>query len=256
LGDGGRHTPMRDEHTPIIVERAEGRLGELALRFDGEHYEIVLNGVFLMDTRNGESERLLVRLALRKGPKRARLMIGGLGVGFSLAEVLRSDLVERVTVVEIEPKIIEWGRTFLTPFSQAALSDPRVEIVNEDLGSWLRGGEERFDAICLDIDNGPVWTVADANASLYSAEGLALLRERLKPGGVLTVWSASAAPDFEKALQLVFGGVEAVSVSAPRGEPDVVYLARRCRESNASFLTPPSSRSRRRPPPRPEPLRR
>jgi spermidine synthase len=218
---------MRDENTPTIVERVEGRLGELALRSEGEHYEIVSNGVFLMDTRNGSSERLLGRLALRHAPDRARLMIGGLGVGFSLAEALRSDLVERVTVVEIEPKVIEWGRTWLAPFSEDALTDPRVRIVNDDLTNWLDRNEDTFDAICLDVDNGPAWTVADANGPLYSTAGLALLRERLKPGGVLTVWSAAEAQGFAEALRRAFDRVEMVSVPVPRGEPDIIYVASR-----------------------------
>src|SRR5271157_2580156 len=156
---------MTDPNAPTTVERAQGRQGELALRAVGEHYEIISNGVFLMDTRGGESERLLVRLALREAPSRLRLLIGGLGVGFSLAEALRSDLVERVTVAEIEPKIIEWCRTYLAPFSGEALSDPRVEVVNEDLATWLRRNEEPFDAICLDVDNGPTWTVTDADGT-------------------------------------------------------------------------------------------
>jgi len=216
-------TARGDEAT--VVERIEGRLGELALRNAGGCYEIILNGAFLMDTRNGRSERRLARLALGDRPGPLRLAIGGLGVGFSLAEALSSDRVERVTVIEIEPKVIEWCRTALASFSGDALADPRVEIVNEDFATWLRRGEATFDGICLDVDNGPAWTVTDANGALYTDEGLALLRKRLKPGGVLTVWSAAAAPKFEAALRRVFDRVEAVSVPVPRGEPDVVYAA-------------------------------
>ena len=218
---------MKDANMRTIVERAKGRLGEVALCAVGDHYEIISNGVFLMDTRNGSSERLLVRLALRNAPDRARLMIAGLGVGFSLAEALRSNLVEDVTVVEIEPKVIEWGRTHLARFSKDALIDSRVRIVNDDLANWLGRNEDSFDAISLDVDNGPAWTVADANGPLYSKVGLALLRERLKPGGALTVWSAAATPDFEEALRLVFDTVEAFRVPVPRGEPDVIYVASR-----------------------------
>jgi spermidine synthase len=216
---------MTDDETPTIVERETGRQGELALRAAGEHYEIIANGVFLMDTRNGSSERLLVRLALREAPDRARLMIGGLGVGFSLAEALRSDRLERVTVVEIEPKIVEWGRTYLSKFSRDALSDSRVEIVNDDLTTWLKSDVGPFDAVCLDVDNGPTWTVVDSNESLYSVEGLALLRARLTPGGTLTIWSAAEAQGFAEALRRAFDRVEVVSVPAPRGEPDVIYVA-------------------------------
>jgi spermidine synthase len=222
---------MTDAKPSRIVARAQGRQGELALRAVGDHFEIISNGVFLMDTRNGESERLLVQLALRDRRPRSRVLIGGLGVGFSLAEALRSDLVERATVVEIEPKVIEWNRTWLASFSGSALADPRVEIVNDDLIAWLERDGAPFDAICLDIDNGPAWTVTEANGRLYSDAGLALLRRRLRPGGTLAVWSAARAEGFQTRLQLTFEKVEAVAVPAPRGEPDVVYVASRASEA-------------------------
>lgn len=223
---------MRDADPSRIVDRAPGRQGELALRAVGAQYEIISNGVFLMDTRNGESERLLVRLAVRGRPRQSRLLIGGLGVGFSLAEALLSPRLEHVTVVEIEPKIVEWCRTWLAPSSGNAISDPRVEVVIEDIGSFLDRGREPFDAICLDVDNGPSWTVADANRTLYSEEGLALFHERLKPGGALTIWSAAEVEGFAERLRSVFARVDVVSVPAPRGEPDVIYVALRIETSN------------------------
>ena len=134
--------PMTETNGPTIVERAAGRLGELALRAVGEHYEIISNGVFLMDTRNGCRSGCSRGWRCATRPSRSRLLIGGLGVGFSLAEALRSDRLERVTVVEIEPKIVEWNRTCLAPFSGHALSDPRVEVVEDDLARWLRRNEE------------------------------------------------------------------------------------------------------------------
>ncbi|HZZ62238.1 MAG TPA: spermidine synthase [Roseiarcus sp.] len=180
-----------------------------------------------MDTRNGESERLLARLALRGGGGRLRLLIGGLGVGFSLAEALRSDRVEHVTVVEIEPKIVEWNQTCLAPCSGNALSDPRVRVVIEDIVAWLHHERESFDGICLDVDNGPTWTVTRANSMLYRDGGLALPYERLEPKGVLTIWSAVEAQGFAERLRRVFESVEVFRVPAPRGEPDVIYAASR-----------------------------
>ncbi|SRR6266498_155791 len=218
---------MLEEVPPLVLERVAGRLGELVLRRHGRDFEVISNGVFLMDTRNGVSERLLVRVALRdlRGP--ARLLIGGLGVGFSLAEALVSDLVEQVMLVEIEPAVIEWNRTHLAARSGAVLEDPRVEVVCADLVGWLGSTAERFAAICLDVDNGPGWTVAEANGRLYSQEGLELLREHLVPGGALTIWSASSVDEFASRLRRVFGRVERFTVEVPRGEPDVVYAARR-----------------------------
>jgi spermidine synthase len=208
-----------------VYERRAGENGELVLRGDGRHFEIISNGVFLMDTRAGESERLLVRAPLERLARPADVLIGGLGVGFTLAEALRCPYARSVTVIEREPAVIGWHESHLRPFSGGALSDPRVRVEHADLAAWLRAGTAAFDVVCLDIDNGPDWTVTDGNAALYGPEGLALVAGRLRPGGVLAVWSAGVAPAFEALLRERFTGVTARPVAVPRGEPDVVYLA-------------------------------
>jgi spermidine synthase len=202
----------------VTVDRVDTPRGELVLRRDGRHFEIVSNGTFLMDTRNGSSERLLIRSAVRPG---GRVLIGGLGVGFSLAEALAADAAA-VTVVEIEPAVVRWNRSFL---GTAALDDPRVTVLVEDLAAVLRAPGQ-WDAICLDVDNGPEWTVTPGNAALYGEAGLAAIDDRLAPGGTLSVWSAGAAPDFETRLRGRFGSVDRLEVPVPRGEPDVVWTAR------------------------------
>jgi spermidine synthase len=214
---------------PEVVDRATGVTGgDLVLRRAGADFEIISNGVFLMDTRGGRSERLLVRAALERLSGPAHVLIGGLGVGFSLAEAAARSAAAgagAVTVVELEPAVIGWHRTHLRPYSAGALDDPRVTVTCADLLDWLPAAAARFDAICLDIDNGPGWTVTDRNAHLYGAGGLGLLADRLAAGGVLAVWSAAAAPAFEERLRARFGDVEVRTVPAPRGEPDVIYLA-------------------------------
>jgi spermidine synthase len=208
-----------------VYERRAGANGELVLRGDGRHFEIISNGVFLMDTRAGESERLLVRAALDRAGRPCDVLIGGLGVGFSLAEALRSPHTRTVTVIEREAAVIGWHATHLRPYSGGALSDPRVTVECADLLEWLRGGTGAFDVVCLDIDNGPDWTVIESNAVLYGPPGLDLVAARLRPGGVLAVWSAGAAPAFEALLRARFAGVTACPVQVARGEPDLVYLA-------------------------------
>ncbi|QFG26688.1 spermidine synthase [Actinomadura sp. WMMB 499] len=213
--------------TAEVLERAAGVGGELVLRRDGGHYEIISNGVFLMDTRGGASERLLVRAAADGLPAPVRMLIGGLGVGFSLAEALTLPGVAHVTVVEREPAVIGWHRSLLRPWSRGALEDPRVTVRRADLLDALADpAAGRFDAVCLDIDNGPDWTVTPGNARLYEPAGLALIASRLTPHGTLAVWSAGAAPGFEARLRDAFARVEAAPVPVPRGEPDMVYLAR------------------------------
>ncbi len=208
-----------------VYEREAGEHGELVLRGDGRHFEIISNGVFLMDTRAGESERLLVREPLRRLARPSSILIGGLGVGFSLAEALRSPYTHSVTVIEREPAVIRWQGAHLSRHSGGALDDPRVHLRCADLLDWLRATRETYDALCLDIDNGPDWTVTDGNADLYDTAGLDLLTARLRPGGVLAVWSAGAAPAFEARLRERFTDVTVHSVEVPRGEPDQVYLA-------------------------------
>jgi spermidine synthase len=154
-----------------------------------------------------------------------RILIGGLGVGFSLDEALRHPAATEVVVVEVEEAIIRWHATHFGVHASTALEDPRTRVVNADLTAWLVDGADQFDAICLDVDNGPDWTVAAGNAVLYTEEGLSLLRRRLVPGGVLAVWSAMAAPAFEAALRQHFISVQVHLVEVPRGDPDHVYIA-------------------------------
>lgn len=194
------------------------------LRRVGPHHEIIANGVFLMDTRNGESERLMVSAAADRMPAGGRLLVGGLGVGFSLRAALAHPAVGEVVVVEREQAVIDWNSTY---FGNAeVLADPRVRVVRADLVTWLPSAGT-FAALCLDIDNGPEWTVDEGNAALYGAAGLDMLSAALVPGGVLAVWSAGAAPAFVAAVSDRFGLVETVEIPVPRGEPDLVFLTHR-----------------------------
>jgi spermidine synthase len=211
-----------------VLDRAETPYGELVLRGDGEAVEVISNGVFLMDTRDGASERLMVSAALARHEHPRSLLIGGLGVGFSLVEALSDPRLERVVVLEREPALIGWHRSWLAPYSAGGLDDPRTTVVCADLVDWLPSAEPAaFDIACLDTDNGPDWLVTPGNAALYGAEGLEQLHAVLAPGGVVAFWSASASPVFADRLAGVFGRVEVIAVpsaNAPRGEPDVVYV--------------------------------
>ncbi|REF00395.1 spermidine synthase [Thermomonospora umbrina] len=215
------------DQTPVTLERAPGIAGEIVLRRSGPHHEIISNGVFLMDTRDGTSERLLVTAALDRLTPPADILIGGLGVGFSLTAATHHPHTATITVIEREPAVIAWHTTHLRPHTHGALDDPRVHLENADLTTWLRTTTRTFDALCLDIDNGPDWTVTDDNADLYDTDGLDLLATRLNPHGILAVWSAAASPAFERRLRSRFTDITAHPVPAAHGEPDLVYLARR-----------------------------
>ncbi|MFG1809456.1 spermidine synthase [Streptomyces sp. NPDC049040] len=220
------------EVAPVVVDRRSGPAGEIALRRRGPDYEIIANGCFLMDTSDGRSERLLVDAALDAlddGRQHPRVLLGGLGVGFSLARAAAEPRWGRIEVVEREPAVMEWHRTGpLRQFSGGALDDPRVALVEADLTVHLRAAGEPFDALCLDIDNGPDWTVTENNGSLYSPSGLDACRNRLTPGGVLAVWSAQPSAAFEAALRSAgFERVHTLEIPVIRGVPDVVHLAHR-----------------------------
>ena len=213
---------------PQVLERIATRRGELALRRSGSEFEIISNGVFLMDTRDGRSERLMVTAALGRCTASApRVLICGLGVGFSLAEAVTGPQVERVDVVEISAEIIGWHATHLRHLAAAAWDDSRVNVINADVVAWLARPRGPYDVICIDVDNGPEWTVWDANQALYGDEGLRRIRDSLRPGGVLSVWSAAEAPAFEDRLRRYFTSLHTHSVPVSRGQPDVVYLAKR-----------------------------
>lgn len=218
---------MNDAQSPVeVIERAQSPRGEIQLQHRGQYYEVISNGTFLMATYNGESERLLVRSALQHVDKPNQVLVGGLGVGFSLQEALRDPRVEEVTVVEIEPKVIEWNRTILAPVSDYALANPRTKLVQADLVAWIRETKQSFDLICLDIDNGPDWKVYDDNASLYDDNGLHVLKSRLNPNGCITFWSATPSPEFADLLKTDFGNVEIYEVPQAHGDPDFIFLAR------------------------------
>jgi spermidine synthase len=210
---------------PLVVERVSTPRGELVLRFDGAHYEVISNGTFLMDTRDGRSERLLASAALARHPRPARMLIGGLGIGFSLAQARADDRIERIDVVEIEADLVAWHRTHLAPYSGEALASDRVRLLVDDVAHHLRSTDLRYDVICLDIDNGPQWTVTEANTALYDEAGTMLLASRLRDGGVLSVWSAARAPRYTAILDRHFESVTVQAIMVARGKPDVVMVA-------------------------------
>ena len=213
-GGGGR---------PMVIDRRLTPRGELVLRRAGRHFEVIANGTFLMDTRNGQSERALVAAAL-EGMTLPRVLLGGLGVGFSLDEALRRDVAE-VVVVEVEPAVLEWAAGPLRAAVEHGLDDPLVRPVIGDLREVLADLRPPFDAVCLDVDNGPGWLVHEANAALYVREGLAALAGLLRPGGRLSVWSAQPEAGFGARLRQVFERVDVIHIPVPRGPDDVVYVA-------------------------------
>ncbi|TLQ43813.1 spermidine synthase family protein [Streptomyces marianii] len=225
--------PLSQDAAPRTLDRRSGPFGEVVLRErggpDGEIHEIIANGCFLMDTSDGRSERLLMDAAYEAldGRPDPSVLIGGLGVGFSLARAAAEPGWSRIAVAEREQAIIEWHTSGpLKRISAAALADPRTTVLHTDLVGYLHNTSDTYDALCLDIDNGPDWTVTEDNGSLYSPVGLAACARCLSPGGVLAVWSAQPSRNFEDSLRNAgFSGVRTEEIRVARGVPDVVHLA-------------------------------
>lgn len=190
--------------------------GTLSLFEQDGDYSISFEGQELMHSRLNASEKLLGELGLArlKMQSSERILVGGLGLGFTLQRVLtiiRKD--SEVDLVELLPDVIEWNRSFLSNLNGYLLKDPRVRAIAQDVTQMIRNTKaENYDAILLDIDNGPIAMVAKENDSLYSATGLSALFRAIRPGGRAVVWSAGPDKGFEKRLSKA--GFQTTSVPA------------------------------------------
>lgn len=206
--------------------------GELRLFQCGDIYTIkIAGGGDLMNSRVRESEKGLARLPCERIARRpgARVLVGGLGMGFTLAEAL-SVLAQdaEVVVAELVPAVVEWNRNILGEKAGHPLRDPRTRIIVGDVAEVLKANRRSFDAILLDVDNGPEGLTIASNDGLYSELGLISAIEALKPGGILAVWSAVPAPWFTRRLRQTGLQVEEHTVRARpngRGERHMIWLA-------------------------------
>lgn len=195
-----------DEQSTVEVARSTSERGELVLRrrYDGS-LELRANGVFVMDTVETSTERALATRALELHGRPAAVLVGGLGLGYTLASVLEDERVEHVTVAEIEGALVDWMRAGTVPGAEL-LADPRVAVAVGDVADVLRGSAgSTYDLVLLDVDNGPGYLVHDANADLYEAPALEQARRATRPGGTVVVWSAAEAADLEATMGRVFG---------------------------------------------------
>lgn len=223
--------------TPWILldtARIPGRTpGELRLYRRGGEFSIKAGHCELMSSRVHGSEDALAALGCGRlsGRARPRVLIGGLGMGYTLAAALAQlGAAAEVVVAELVPAVVAWNRGPLADLAGRPLDDPRVQVREQDVGLVMRAERAGFDAILLDVDNGPEGLTRQANDWLYGLEGLDAAYAALRPGGVLAVWSAGPEPAFAQRLRKIGFAVEEARVRAhagKRGARHVIWLAAR-----------------------------
>ena len=216
-----------------LLDTADVPGGEpLRLFRRGDDHMIVLERNELMNSRmSGSEEALAVMTLERLGKREARVLIGGYGMGFTLRAALAVlGGNARVTVAELVPKIVDWARGPMAALTNGCLDDPRVKVVFDDVGRVIADGQNGYDAILLDVDNGPDGLTRVGNDSLYSMRGLDSARQALRPGGILAVWSAAPDPAFARRMRDSGFQVEEVAVRARqngKGPRHVIWFGRR-----------------------------
>ncbi len=223
-----------DEERRTVVAREQDGGAEVVLARRGTVTELIVDGVFAMDTVDTGTERALARRALDAwargsshapaGTGGARVLVGGLGLGFTTQALLDDPRVASVHVVELHGAIVRWARAGLLPLPASAIRDPRVAVSVGDVLDVLPGlAPGSLDAVLLDVDNGPGFLIHPANAAVYRPAFLGTVLRLLAPGGVLAVWSADRAPALADTLRLAGGACQEITLPAHREGRDLEY---------------------------------
>ncbi len=219
----------------VLIDSAPipGGGGELRLVRRGDDFWIMLGANALMSTRLRGSEEALATLVCERiaGLKRPEILIGGLGMGFTLRAALGAlGRDARVVVSELVPAIVRWARGPMAHVHGGSLDDPRVEVTLSDVGDLIASPGSGYDSILLDVDNGPDALSRETNDRLYDLNGLHRARSALKPSGILAIWSAADDPAFTRRLAKAGFAVEEVIVRAHagrKGAKHMIWLATR-----------------------------
>ena len=208
-----------------------GQDSELVLRQRGQEFSIRTAGTELMNSRIYGSEQALATLVFEQTGQRPgmRVLVGGLGMGYTLAQTLALSLPDtRVRVAELIPEVIAWNRDVFGHLSGMPLNDPRVRVKAADVVRVIQKKQRAWDAILLDIDNGPAGLTRTSNNRLYSDPGLKAIFKALVPGGVIGIWSAGEDPAFTRRLGKCGFRAKAVAVratSSGKGSRHCIWVA-------------------------------
>ena len=215
----------------IDTARIPGTDDELRLKRRGKEFSIMLGSNELMNSRLSGSEEALATLAAKRIEKVAspQMLIGGLGMGFTLRAALAVlGSKAQIVVAELVPAVVAWARGPMAEIFGDSLNDPRVTIREADVAEIIRSHRSKFDALLLDVDNGPEGLTRKGNDALYSAAGLNAARTALRPGGVLAVWSSGPNAAFTKRLRSAGFDVNEINIRATgkgRGVRHVIWMA-------------------------------
>jgi Spermine/spermidine synthase domain len=216
------------------VARAESERGEVVLRRrpaepgstgQGEFvHELRVNGVTVLDTSNTTSERRLATATLARLDRPARVLVGGLGLGFTVHVLLDDRRIERIDVVELEPAVVDWMNRGLVPDTADVMRSTRVHVRIGDVRQVVADAAPgSFDAVLLDVDNGPGFLVYPHNARVYSDDFLSACAHTLRPAGALAVWSSAPAPALHDALERTVGPCQQVETATGLGSREASY---------------------------------
>jgi spermidine synthase len=214
-----------------IVTVATARLAdgtEFVLQRRGEEWMVRAGSHLLMSSRSHGSENELAAQAQSRVANPSRILVGGLGLGFTLRAVLdRASPTTRVTVAELVPELVAWNKEHVGALANHPLADPRCEVIVGDVFEIIQQASHTFDVILLDVDNGPVAVSHDKNKRLYSPHGIAACRRALRPGGVLALWAAGVDERYQRDLERARFTVEVVKVRAAQSGKarHVIFLA-------------------------------
>ena len=220
------------ESQTIDTARVEGG-SEFVLARHDEEWIVRVDGRVLMSSRMHDSEEALAEHALERCDDPETVLVGGLGLGFTLRAVLdRVGADARVTVAELVPELVGWNRTHLAELHDHALDDARCIVAVGDVYDTIKRSPRTFDVILLDVDNGPIALSSAKNQRLYSEYGVRACYQALRPGGVLAVWSSGPNARFERRLSASGFGVDVLRVAARKGSRarHVIFMAERLSE--------------------------
>ncbi len=191
-----------------------------------KEYEMVINGVFIMASYNSLSSELPIRNAINRvrPAEDLGILIGGLGMGFTVKEACAYPGVARVDVVEIEPVIVEWNKQYLQSYNKNCLANQRVRLVISDFYDYVINTRNLYDIICMDIDNGPMMLVKESNRRVYEPGFFRRIKEIMNPGAVFVIWSCNEAQTLVEQMKEVFPDSWVERVTEEQGGREVPYF--------------------------------